>query len=146
MTNFGISSILVRALLVFGVLFAIYNTSGYSYTHWVFSGFGGSGVGYGLVLAMLKFAVGLFLMVIILTCTSILYHGVGIFGGVVLLLLSVPLTIVIGFFFLSSWGFPSVVLTGIGLFLTMGLIYSNLRYRLSAQVQPASTNPGRPAF
>ncbi len=87
MTNFGLSSILVRALLVFGILFAIYNPSKYSYFHWIFSGFDDSGVGYGLVMVMLKIAVGLFLAIVLLTFASIIYHGVGIIGGAILLML-----------------------------------------------------------
>jgi hypothetical protein len=146
MTNFGLSSILVRALLVFGVLFAIYNPSEYSYFHWIFSGFDDSGVGYGLVMVMLKIAVGLFLAIVLLTFASIIYHGVGVIGGAILLMLTIPLTIVIGYYLMATWGLPTVILTGLGMFTTMGLIYSNLRYRLSAQVQPASTNPQNPGL
>ena len=146
MTNFGLSSILVRALLVFGVLFSIYNPSDYSYFHWVISGSEDSDVVYSLVMLTFKFAVGLFLSFILLTFGSIIYHGVGIVGAVILLVLSILLTIVIGYYFLATWGFATVTLTGIGVFTTMGLVYSNLRYRLSAQVQHASTNPGRPGL
>lgn len=143
MTNFGISSILVRAFLSFGVLFAIYNSSGYSYFHWIVSGFGESSAGEGFVLLMIKLSVGLFLLVVVLTFTSIVYHAVGIAGIALLLLLTAPVTTAFGYYFIDTWGFATVLFTGGGIFFTMGLVYSNLRYRLSGQVQPASNNSPR---
>lgn len=144
MTNFGISSILVRAFLSFGVLFAIYNSSGYSYFHWIVSGFGESSAGEGFVLLMIKLSVGLFLLIVVLSFISIVYHAVGIAGIALLFLLTTPVTTAFGYYFIDSWGFATVFLTGGGIFLTMGLVYSNLRFRLSGQVQPASHNSTRP--
>jgi hypothetical protein len=146
MNSFGISSIVVRFLLVYGVLFAIYNPSGFSYWHWVFSASVDNGVGYGLIMLMTKIAAGLFLVVILLSFASVIYHGVGLFGIVILALLALPITIAIGALFIQLWGLAMIVLIGLGIFIFMGLVYSNLRYRLSAQVQPASHNPGRPSL
>ena len=87
-----------------------------------------------------------FLVVILLSFASVIYHGVGLFGIVILALLALPITIAIGALFIQLWGLAMIVLIGLGIFIFMGLVYSNLRYRLSAQVQPASHNPGRPSL
>ncbi len=146
MNSIGISGIVVRFLLVYGVLFAIYNPSGFSYLHWAFSASADNGIGYWLIMLMVKIAAGLFLLVILLSFASVIYHGVGLLGIVILGLLALPITIAIGYLFIQSWGLAMIVLIGLGIFMFMGLVYSNLRYRLSAQVQPASHNPGRPSL
>ena len=146
MYSFRISSIVVRSLMVYGLLFAIYNPSGYSYFHWITDWSGEVSLLSWAVYLLLKLSIGIVLFIISWTIVSVVYHGVGRIGMVLLSLLTLTTTPIIWMLWRDSWGVQVVLLIGVGLFFSIGVVYSNLRYRFSAQVQPASANPSAPGF
>jgi hypothetical protein len=143
--KFGVSSILVRFALAYGVSFSIYNPSGYSYVHWLFS-WNGYGSFVELITALvLKLATGLLLLIICSVMASVIYNAMGRVAILVVSLFSLSVTAIIWFAGKDLWGIEGTILVGIGLFVSIGLVYSGIRHRLSGQVQHGTINTG-PGF
>jgi hypothetical protein len=128
--SFRPSSVVVRVFAVFGLVFATYNPSGYSYFHWLFQ-FTESGW-------LLKIAVGILMAFLYWVIVSITRLALGVIGGSLLLL--VVVSTFGAMWQLDLWPLNSVsasivLLSMIAIYLTIGVVYSPLRHRLSGQVQ-----------
>ena len=128
-----LSSIVVRMILVFGLVFGTYNPSGYSYVHWLFS--------WPVENLLLKIFSGMVLIFLFWVVFSITRLALGRFGTVFLLLTFLAFVGTLWQFDLlpsDTWLGQVTLLAFISLYLTSGLVFSALRHRLSGQVESVS--------
>lgn len=140
--KFGISNILVRIALSYGVLLAIYNPSGYSYLHWLVSWGNVESLMAVFSAVVLKLAAGLFLIMVCAALGSVIYNAMGRIAVLVVGLFSLSVTPIIYVVAGDLWGIQGTLLAGLGLFVSIGITYPGLRHRLSSQVQPANPQSG----
>ncbi len=127
--RFDGKAVVARALLSLAIVFGIYNPSGRSYFHWVFSGFDWFWA---------KLTVGLMLYAILATFWHTTRAVLGRAGVVLVLIFWVAATLAASRL-LGPTGFDLTVLTlwtlvAIAAVFTAGLSYSHLHHRLSGIV------------
>jgi len=134
----------IRMLVIFGMVFATYNPSGYSYVHWLVQ----SDVGP----LSLKIAIGIFLLLayyVVLTVTYAVFRPAGLIaGGATILIFSVQ-TLTMG---LPESGLNSfndyalfttyVLLMSLAILIGFGLSWSKFVTWLTGQEQKRYTDPG----
>lgn len=123
--RFDVKAVVARALLCLAVVFGVYNPSGRSYLHWVFSGFDWF---------WLKLAVGLLLYAILVTFWQTTRGVLGRAGVAVVILFWIAATLAVSRL-LGPNSFDLTVFTVWGLVtiaavFTAGLSYSHLHHRL----------------
>ncbi|NQW01885.1 MAG: hypothetical protein HQ483_19425 [Rhodospirillales bacterium] len=134
---------LVRLLVVFAVVFAAYNPSGFSYVHWVVQDAGGP--------LSLKIAVGIFLLIVFYLMLSVTYGAFRpaglVAGALTAVLFSVQILLiaqpesrmaVAGDYVLFA---VYVALMSVAIVIGLGLVWSKLLYRLTGQESKRIVGP-----
>lgn len=124
------ASFLIRWLAVSALVFATYNPSGYSYAHWVAEW---QGEYLALKIAIGLIIIGLFWLMVMATWLVLRLFGI-------LLLLAIVLSLAgaawqLGLIPTTSASIQFLLLTGLATYLTIGVSYAHMRYRLTGQVQ-----------
>lgn len=124
------ASFLIRWLAVSALVFATYNPSGYSYVHWVA---GWQGDYLALKIAVGLIIIGLFWLMAVATWLVLRLFGILMLLAIVLSLAATAWQL--GLVPTTSASIQFLVLAAIATYLTIGVSYAHLRYRLTGQVQ-----------
>jgi hypothetical protein len=126
------TSFLIRWLAVSALVFATYNPSGYSYLHWLGS--------WQTELVALKIAVGVAIVIAFWMLGFATWLVLRVLGLILLLALVLALAGTawqLGLVPATSDSLQFLLLAMIATYLTIGVCYAHIRYRLTGQVQSA---------
>jgi hypothetical protein len=124
------TSFLIRWLAIGTLVFATYNPSGYSYVHWLGT--------WQTELVGMKLALGLLIIGAFMVLTVATWLVLRVVGLVLLLATVVALAVAawqLGFVPNTSDSLQFLLLAMIATYLTFGVSYAHIRYRLTGQVQ-----------
>jgi hypothetical protein len=124
------ASFLLRWLLVSALVFATYNPSGYSYLDWLGT--------WQSDLVALKIAVGLIIagaFWLLVVATWLVLRSVGLFLLLATVLALAAAAWQLGMIPMTSASIQFLLLSALATYLTIGVCFAHIRYRLTGQVQ-----------